>query len=63
MIHNTKVLSVRVSDEEAKDFYILCHKHNISVQEMLHALVTDALWEEKDIDNVRCGEQERCSKA
>jgi hypothetical protein len=42
----TVTMSVRLSADEFQQFMDLCRKHNVSRQEMLRAMVVDALAEE-----------------
>jgi hypothetical protein len=42
----TKVLSVRVTDEEFSKFHEKCEDIGVSAQEMLHACVTDVIFGE-----------------
>jgi hypothetical protein len=54
----TVTLSVRVSRDEYMGLLDLCKKNNVSRQEMLRALIVDALAEESD---VRSRKPKRCS--
>jgi hypothetical protein len=54
----TLTLSVRVSASEFMGLLELCKKNNVSRQEMLRAMIVDALAEES---NVRPNQSKRCS--
>jgi hypothetical protein len=58
MIDKPLVLSVRVTEAEYEAFMVLCMKHNLSRQELLRAMIVDALLDEAD-DAIRRKQSER----
>jgi hypothetical protein len=54
----TKTLSVRVTQEEAVAFKVICRLHGVSVQDLLHGMLVDALADEGYV--LQCRRQERC---
>jgi len=53
------VVTVRLSEGEWSAFQHLRDRHNVSVQQLLHAIVIDALVED-GYDALRCRESEGC---
>lgn len=53
----TKTMSVRVTDEEWDLFHEVCASHHVSVQDLLHGMVTDAIMDEEYA--IQCRRQER----
>ena len=53
----TEVVHCRLTKKEADLLKQACQRHHVNVQEMLHAIIVDALVDE---ENVRRREQERC---
>ena len=53
------VIAVRLSEGEWSAFQELRDRHNVSAQQLLRAIVVDALVED-GFDALRCREPERC---
>jgi hypothetical protein len=53
------VVSCRLTESEAHDLKWICLRHGLSMQEMLRAIIIDAIYDEEV--NVRRREQERCT--
>lgn len=58
----SRVLTVRISDEEFSAFLHIRAKHMLTTQELLHAVIVDALVDE-GYDGIRCRESEGCESA
>jgi hypothetical protein len=56
MMTVTVTLSVRVTRDEYEDLLALCDRNNVSRQDMLRAMIIDALAEEADA--LRCRESQ-----
>jgi len=53
------VIAVRLSDGEFNAFVQLRDRHNVTAQQLLHAIVIDALVED-GFDALRCRQSEGC---
>ena len=54
----TEVISCRLTTRELDLFKMICVRHNVTVQDMLHAVIIDVILDEEM--NVRRREQEGC---